>query len=424
VGKLGGSGAERAGLLPGSAHRSTISPAQPTSAAARSGRRRPAPDLGEALLCVVCAANLFSSSLGCWGTPYPLWPPLDAAPLAMPSEFPASRFVAMRTHGHGDIPVFGSCDEESAVIEARWNGGAWASLGPCSGGRYGGMLYGQPAGFGTLEVRTQGGSVSRTVPDVGVGDVFAVVGQSNAVGMTSSLRGAAHAWASALPLEPSADGALFRHADDPLHVSSQWFGSAWPIFMDAVIEQTDAPVLLILTAQGATGLVSPRHWHARSERFLRTVNNISVGTGGTMRVTAVLYFQGESDAISGVSYESYKSALVTLVDALVAKLGSPAPVVVAEIGPHSAIPERSLARIRAAQRDAAAEHPSMLPGPCFADWVGDSARLHYVDFDAEGADGPGGEPGLVPERWLAAVRHLIGGAPATAFERGCGSGPG
>jgi hypothetical protein len=335
----------------------------------------------------------------------------------MPAEFPVPHFVALRTNGLGDIPVFGDCDEESALVEARWNEGAWASLGSCSGGRYNGMLHEQPTGSGTLEVRIPGGSLSRTVPDVGVGDVFVVAGQSNAVGMTPSLRAAVHPWASVLSLDVFPDGSLFRHADDPLHLPSQWFGSAWPVFMDEVIALTGAPVMLIMTAQGATGLVSPDHWRPRGSRFHRAVTNVSVGTGGANRVTAVLYLQGETDAINDVSYEDYKAALVAFADALVAKLAAPAPpVVVAQIGPNARLYELKLKRIRLAQRDAAAESPNILPGPCLADWVGDETRLHYVDGDAEGA---GGEAGIVPRRWLAAVRHLIGGAPASALELGC-----
>jgi len=335
----------------------------------------------------------------------------------MPTEFPHPGFVAVRSNGRGDIPVFGSCSAESALVRARWNGGAWASLGPCTGGRYSGALIDQPTGFGTLEVKMRGRNVTRTVPGVGVGDVFVVVGQSNAVGMTSSLRGAVHPWASVLSLDP--DESLFRHADDPLHLSTQWFGSAWPIFMDEVIERTGAPLLMIMTAEGATGLVSPNHWRAGGELFQRAVSNISVGTGGAMRVTAVLYLQGEADAANDVSYEGYRSALMTLADALVAQLAAPAPVIVAQIGPNSTVPELQLDRIRQAQKDAASEDPNILPGPCFADWVGGSARLHYDDFDAEGSDGPGGAPGIVPERWLASVGHLIGGSPASPLELGC-----
>ena len=371
---------------------------------------RPRNAHGELLLCFVCAGHLFSTSLGCRTPAPPPWPPLDAAALSMPAEFPVPHFVAMRANGVGDIPVFGDCDEESAAVEARWGEGAWAALGPCTDGRYSGMLRAQPAGSGTLEVRI-GGSLSRTVPDVGVGDVFVVAGQSNAVGMTPSLRAAVHPWASVLSLEVFPDGRLFRHADDPLHLAYQWFGSAWPVFMDDAIALTGAPVMMIMTAQGATGLVSPDHWRARGSRFQRAVANIAVGTGGANRVTAVLYLQGETDAVNDVTSEDYKAALMSLADVLVSKLAAPAPMVVAQIGPNAGIHELKLKRIRLAQRDAAAESPNILPGPCFADWVGDATRLHYNDFDAEG---------IVPERWLASVRHLIGGLPADPLELGCG----
>lgn len=383
---------------------------------------RPAPDrLGEVLLCLLCAGHLFCTSLGCSPVATPPWPPLDAAPLAMPAEFPPAHFVAARTNGVGDIPVFGTCSEASAVVEARWNGGAWAPLGPCTSGRYNGLLRGQPAGSGTLEVRSASGDVARTVPDVGVGDVFVVAGQSNAVGFTSSLRGSVHPWASVLSLEVFPAGSAFRHADDPLHLGSLWFGSAWPVFMDEWLERTGVPVMMIMTAQGGTGLVSPDHWRVNGDRFKRTVNNIFVGTGRENRVTAVLYHQGEADAYNGVFYADYKAALMIFADALVAKLAAPAPLVVAQIGPAPGVYEAKLLRIRLAQQDAAAESPNILPGPCFADWVGEALRVHYSDLDTEGPDGPGGEPGIVPARWLASVRHLIGGAPATAAERGCAS---
>jgi Carbohydrate esterase, sialic acid-specific acetylesterase len=373
----------------------------------------------EVLLCLLCAGQLFSTSVGCLPVEMP-WPPIDAAPLRMPAEFPLSHFVATRTNGAGDIPVFGTCPEESALVEARWNGGTWTALSPCTGGRYDGLLRDQPAGMGTLEVRAPDGSVSRTVPDVGVGDVFVVAGQSNAVGMTPSLRAATHPWASVLSLEVFPDGSLFRHADDPLHLASQWFGSAWPIFMDEVIELTGIPVMMIMTAEGFTGLVTPDHWCPDGVLFKRTVRNIFVGTGRENRVTAVLFLQGETDAMNDVLYQDYKPALVAFADALVAELAAPAPVVAAQIGPNSSLHELKLMRIRLAEKEAAAESPNIIPGPCFKDWVGDPTRLHYTDVDAEAADGPGGAPGIVPARWLASVRHLIGGAPASSLELGCG----
>ena len=64
---------------------------------------------GEVLLCLVCAGHLFSTSVGCRAPAPPPFPPLDAAPLSMPAEFPVPHFVAMRANGVGDIPVFGDC---------------------------------------------------------------------------------------------------------------------------------------------------------------------------------------------------------------------------------------------------------------------------------------------------------------------------
>lgn len=163
----------------------------------------------------------------------------------------------------------------------------------CTNGKYSGILLNQPIGFGVLEVRALSGNTFKTVPDIGVGNVFAVAGQSNAIGMTASLRATSHPWASVLSLKAFPQEGIFRHAADPLNLPGNVYGSTWPIFLDSVVNETSAPAMLIMTAQDMTGLVSPNNWRVDGPFYNRLVNNISVGTGGTNCIGGVLYDQGE-----------------------------------------------------------------------------------------------------------------------------------
>lgn len=81
-------------------------------------------------------------------------------------------------------------------MEARWNGGAWTKITTNSTGAFSGSLTNQSQGSGVLEVRymDQPWQMAVVTP-VGIGDVFVIAGQSNAMGYGLNNQTNTGAWA-------------------------------------------------------------------------------------------------------------------------------------------------------------------------------------------------------------------------------------
>src|SRR5690606_21105560 len=93
--------------------------------------------------------------------------------------------------GRADIEISGTYTGTPTAIEARWNGGSWATIDAApAGGTFSGTLASQAKGQGTLEVRhvdTPANVASQEY--VGVGVILACLGQSNMVGQTAGAAG-------------------------------------------------------------------------------------------------------------------------------------------------------------------------------------------------------------------------------------------
>jgi len=109
-----------------------------------------------------------------------------AAPLAVFSiTRPRPYQIIQRDVTTGDIPISGTYTGTlSGAIEARFNGGAWATIvASPTGGTFSGTLSGQLVGQGTLSVRSVIDPASQaSVGTVGVGDIYTVTGDSNHYG--------------------------------------------------------------------------------------------------------------------------------------------------------------------------------------------------------------------------------------------------
>jgi hypothetical protein len=242
-------------------------------------------------------------------------------------------------------------------------------------------------------VRIQGGPTLYEIPDVGVGDVFAIAGQSNAVMFTESLRTSTQI-SSTLPLQ-LAEPDLFKWTADPLHLDSHISGSVWPLLADEITEQTGIPVMFVAAAENATGLVDPPDWVIDGFYWNRLIQNISVATADQMCIRALLWFQGETDALNEVSYGDYKTALGGLALALQAEMSCPVPFVAGVIGTTLNASEAALVPIREAQRDAALELLDVLPGPETSD-LPTRDGIHFGDAAV---------PSLL-QRWCLALAPL------------------
>ncbi|HPM83053.1 MAG TPA: sialate O-acetylesterase, partial [Candidatus Anammoximicrobium sp.] len=297
------------------------------------------------------------------------------------------------------ISISGAYIGTPTAIEARFNGGSWATIDASpSGNTFSGTLAAQAAGQGALEVRFAGdSSTTRSVADVGIGDVFVIAGQSNAEGYATNQQSYSHA---------TLKGTLFRETGswtqlaDPTDVDGG--GSVWPLLATLYMADQAVPVAFVTVAEGGTGLVDPAEWsNTAGAQYTQLLNRIAAS--GANAVKAVLWFQGERDAISGVGRASYNAALDQLAADLAEDVVGAPPLVCAQIGSMAAqleVTADEIDAIRLAQSDAWEDNAGIYAGPSTYDI--DNDGLHFVTDAAMQT---------LANRWWAALdQAFLGGS--------------
>ena len=286
--------------------------------------------------------------------------------------------------------------ESVGVIEARFAGGAWQVVDaqPTSGAFVGTITA--PVGQGALEVRASGNpSLKATVDNVTVGDLFLITGQSNADG-----RGDKH-----IVLDPANPyvGVKYRRnawskGDDP-SANDTDSGSPWPMVLNDLIPEQKVPMGFIAAAVGSTVV---QEWREGGRLYARMRKIVAAATDGTMRIKAVLYYQGENDIthyhkLSALGdYSRYKTNLTAAVHDFHADFK--APMLVGQI--TNLLPERARNdNVRRAQQETWSELPFAKPGAVTYD-IRPSDGVHYRT-----------EPNLreFARRWTLAIRAGVYG---------------
>lgn len=332
------------------------------------------------------------------------------------------RATGKRGKGKANIPVTGRYQGMPAggTIEARWAGGAWQILDPAPAeGKFKGVLRDQLQGQGRLEVRFAANhAITDSARQVGIGDIFVIAGQSNASGYGASLQqysphqgteaslfGNDNTWKSlADPLDSSV-GQIDR-------ISRDTAGGHWALPLATfLLADQQCPVGFVPVAKSATLI---RQW-APSNNPQSLYGNMkqrvqTLGHGATKgKIRAVLWWQGEDDALHNTSEADYRSRLQDLATHIQQDFA--APLLVARIGnlPRS-MPE-SIDSIRHAQlhahNEADNEADNILVGPDHYDISYDNAGgdgLHIgSDTDPDGS----ADLRLSALRWWAALDGQI-----------------
>ncbi len=280
------------------------------------------------------------------------------------------------------IPIVGTYTggPGTLTIEASFNGGSYSTIATGSAGSFSGTLSAQAAGQGTLTVRfVTATGISTTVSTVGIGDVFMIAGQSNAVGLLDALQSYSHATLKATCFNGSdalyASGA-WQEGNDPFIVG--WaFGSPWPLLATHHMADQGVPCAFVETPTGGRSLaagVNNQWWFTHREPAAGTVgtgwtNLVNQSTrSGVNSIKAVLWYQGENDIDGSVTRWSYEAALVTFADQLAATLpGAPKliPLQLGYDGGGSGTPND----IRLANADASQESGNILGMPTNYDFT-------------------------------------------------------
>ena len=283
--------------------------------------------------------------------------------------------IQRSTTGTARVLVKGTMGIRGRSVEAGILGAGAGHL-PADGW---GLLDGKPrfgsfqgfvdlkSGWNHLFLRSVGDGMRLFSPlHVGVGEVFLVVGQSNASGSAVTLF-VADSNVRIGQIEPSGTIA-WRSGDDPQVPGGG--GSVWPEVGRRLQERLSVPVAFVNVAVGGSSLAD---WKPGDENFLRMVKVIVALQPQSVR--AILWHQGESDGKNSETY--YYRNLKGLIAAVTNRTGGRRfrwMIATASYDGHHAHQQ-----IRAAQQELCADGLAV-PGPD-TDVIGpdgrESAGVHF-----------------------------------------------
>lgn len=320
-------------------------------------------------------------------------------------DTPQSYQVIQRDGSGANIPVRGTVHSGGGTVEARWNGGDWTAIGTASGD-FSLTLDNQAQGQGTLDVRINGAS-QITREYVGVGDVFVIAGQSNAVGAGTNNQSYSHA---TLRGGLFANSYLYKNLTDPTDsntgqvdtVSSDslaTMGSMWPLLATLFMADQSVPVMFIPCAKSSSSIADWQPGADHQDRSTLYGSMVYRALQQPNGVKAVLFHQGERDAQLNTAQATYNSNLDTLANAIMADLG--VPLMPAKLQQLSVgyDPEGWYATINAAIADAWADNANVEAGADFSALGPFTDGVHF-QTDAELQDGADG--------WWAALVAAFG----------------
>lgn len=232
---------------------------------------------------------------------------------------PTAYQVIQRSGTTADIAITGSLLFVTDDIEARFNGGAWATIASSARGVFSGTLTAQAQGQGTLEVRMKNTpSKQVSIANVGIGDVFVIAGQSNASGRGTNSQAYSHATLKAAMF---GNNYLWKELVDPTDsktgqidtVSSDGTtptGSIWPLVATSHLENQGVPCAFVPCAMGGTSITAwqPGADHVNRATLYGSMNYRASLTG----CKAVLWWQGEQDAFASMDTATYQTNLTAL----------------------------------------------------------------------------------------------------------------
>jgi hypothetical protein len=301
-------------------------------------------------------------------------------------DTPAAYQVIQRTGTAADIAISGTILATGAHdVEARWNGGAWETIDTTATGSYSGTLSAQAQGQGTLEVRlTDYVDRSRSVANIGVGDVFVIAGQSNASGRGTNSQTYSHAtlkaglfknaytWIELADPTDSATGQIDTVSSDTSPAAA---GSIWPLLATLHMADQGVPVAFVPTAKGGTSITSwvPGGDHADRATLYGSMKYRASVTGAK----AVLWWLGETDAINAMDQVTFNGHLDTIANAVQTDLG--VKLMACKLQNCTGIADANEAAINAAIAEAWGDNANVLTGPDLSDIASDDSYHLMTD---------------------------------------------
>lgn len=291
-------------------------------------------------------------------------------------------------NGTADINISGLHSGTVTEIEASFDGSAFTTIdaAPNINGTFSGTLTGLTGGSqGDLIVRFKNNtSISVTIETVGIGDIFVVAGQSNAVGIMTNKQTWSHATLVACMYRDDNSG--WEVLSDPTDYEREGEtlqGSIWPLVAEALMDKYDVPVGFITTAFSGSGLtVGVNRWNNTVGAPYTTFKD-TMAAANPNAITGLIFIHGETDAANGVVWWAYRNALAILQNRMQTDTGLTIDMMISQVGDFQIdTTEDDIQDIRRGQWDAARLNSEILYGPCLYD-IDIADDTHYTS-DAEG----------------------------------------
>lgn len=285
-----------------------------------------------------------------------------------------------------DIAITGTYLGSPTEIEASFNSGAYATIDASpTGGTFSGTLTGQASGQGNLIVRFKNDrTTSASVAYIGIGEWFAIGGQSNAVGQADNNQFYSHPTLKAVIYSIAGN---YAECIDPFSGGPK--GSYWQHVATGLMAELNCPVGFIPNAVDGSSITTWEDGDTSHENLVTRSNAV----GG---IRAILWHQGETDAIASMSQATYQGHINAMADAFAASLDG-APTVACLLQDSVGITDPDEVKIRAAVTAAAISNANIYLGPDLSDLVSDDPYHLQIDAKIQAAG----------QRWAASLIDIF-----------------
>lgn len=301
---------------------------------------------------------------------------------------PVAWKLIQRTGGVANIAIAFSTTGFTGVVEASFNGGAWATIATVVGdGAQSGTLLNQATGRGTLEVREVATPANNaTVANFAIGNLYLVCGDSIAEGRLTNAQN--HSLGSNAPSVYKQND-TWAEANDPTDTGTV-SGSNWPLLARLLTTDDSIPCGFVTTATGGQDIAGGSTYYAKANTGWGILTSQATEAGGPF--AALLLHLGPNAALSAISQNDYRDALLLFAENVRADIQSGIPIYVGVFGQSTATAANNPAvrrGIAAAIRTGQVTAGPNLIGPTWSDGV-------HPKTDADS--------GLAAGRWYAALR--------------------
>lgn len=213
------------------------------------------------------------------------------------------------------------------------------------------------------------------IKQTGIGEVFITSGQSN----SANHGGPRQSQETGLVFAADFSTGTWSQAKDPMPGATGEQGSPWTILGDLIVKEYNIPVGFICTGVGGTKV---EQWLPSAQYYPRLKAALTIAKLSGVR--AILWHQGESDAIASTSSDDYGKMLSTIIKQSRKELNFSIPWGIALVSYHPESSEDMEEQIIQGQKNVINSLENVFEGPCTDSYHKKGYLIDGVHFNAQG----------------------------------------